>query len=262
MSAFPSTIRSPNFSLPPGGGGRAVGVGGKRLGDCRFQPPIRIPIARPHRRSPPPPTPPPSRGRGGRQSAKDRPPPPASGSARRTAARRARCGGPARRSRCGRSAAGSRRPRALARSPSPGRSRAPRARSRPRVPTGPPPTITGPSAIAIPASLQSRIDLGPAEEPLAATHQRTGSTTQAVEIGRRDRSRQRRVDLAAGDPLAEADDPAEVGVALDQLTLLVGARPNSPMFGIRRLLVSGSRARSSPASAAPPAPTRRSPASR
>src|SRR5215207_6369540 len=69
-------------------------------------------------------------------------------------------------------------------------------------PAGPPPTITCPSVIAIAPSLDSRVD------------------------------------LPAGDPLAEADDPAEVGLAADQLAVLVGtgavlADVEHPEFGRR-----------------------------
>src|SRR6185295_11611037 len=90
-------------------------------------------------------------------------------------------------------------------------------------PAGPPPTTTGPSAIAIFASHQIG-DLGGAEEPLAASHQGPCSTAEAVDVGRWNRARQGSVDLTAGDPFAEADDTAEVGVALDQLALVVGPR--------------------------------------
>src|SRR5262245_35728869 len=90
-------------------------------------------------------------------------------------------------------------------------------------PEGPPPTMTGPSSIAIPSSFQRRRDLSGAEEPLATSHQRPGATAQSVGIGRRDRAAERRVDLPPRHPLAEADDPAVVGIAPDQLGLLVGA---------------------------------------
>ena len=101
---------------------------------------------------------------------------------------RRRCAGRAARSRCDRSAGGSRRPRARARSRSPGETPSPRSSIAAANPDGPPPTTTGPSAIAIVASRSSRGDLRAAEEPLAAAHQRPGAAAQPVEVDGRDRA--------------------------------------------------------------------------
>src|SRR4051812_13010302 len=89
-------------------------------------------------------------------------------------------------------------------------------------PEGPPPTMRGPSSIGIRCPFDRRRDLRPAEEPLAAAHQRAGTATQPVGVGRRDLAAESTIDLAAGDPLAEADDPPVVGVSADQLGVLVG----------------------------------------
>src|SRR5512141_1498600 len=90
-------------------------------------------------------------------------------------------------------------------------------------PDGPPPTMTGPSSILI-LGLQRGGDLRPAEEPLTAAHQGAGPAAQSIGIHRRDGAVQRRVDLAARDPLAETDDSPVVGIASDQLAVLVRAR--------------------------------------
>src|SRR5262245_18865555 len=98
-------------------------------------------------------------------------------------------------------------------------------------PDGPPPTITGPSSIAIrPTPSAARLfhdrgDLRTAENPLTAAHQGTRASPQAVDIPGRDRAGEGGVDLAAGHPLAEADDPPEVGVPPDQVLVLIGPGP-------------------------------------
>src|SRR5918996_5802759 len=97
-------------------------------------------------------------------------------------------------------------------------------------PEGPPPTMTGPSPIAI-VSLQRSCDLGAAEKSLATAHQGTGATAQPVGVGRRDAAPQGRVDLPTGHPLAEADDPPVVGIAADQLVVLVG--PGAELADVR-----------------------------
>src|SRR3954454_21732397 len=91
-------------------------------------------------------------------------------------------------------------------------------------PDGPPPTITGPSAVAI-VILHQPGDLGAAEEALAAAHQGAGAAAKPIGVNRGDRSAQCVTDLAVSDALAEADDSAVVGVARDPLRLLVGTRP-------------------------------------
>ena len=60
---------------------------------------------------------------------------------------------------------------------------------------------------------QQRLQLGAAEEPLAATHRGAGATAQALEVDGRDRRGQGPRHLAPGDALTEADDAPEVGVA-------------------------------------------------
>src|SRR6266545_4238351 len=97
-------------------------------------------------------------------------------------------------------------------------------------PDGPPPTITGPSSIAI-FALQQALYLGPAEEPLATAHQSTRPSPQAVRVDRRDRAPQRRIDLAAGDAFAEADDPPVVRIARDAVPVLIRARIELPDVG-------------------------------
>src|SRR5207244_6277342 len=64
-------------------------------------------------------------------------------------------------------------------------------------------------------------DLGAAVEALAAAHQHACAAAQPVEVGRRDRSRESLEDLAAGHPLAEADNSAEVGVGGDSVLLRI-----------------------------------------
>src|SRR5947208_4728412 len=104
-------------------------------------------------------------------------------------------------------------------------------------PEGPPPTITAPStALAIAPSaedLGDRIsttrredcgELGRAEEPLAAAHQRARPAPQPVEVRGWDRALHGLVQLPAGDALAEADDVSELGIAGDQLRPFVRAR--------------------------------------
>ena len=71
-------------------------------------------------------------------------------------------------------------------------------------------------------SSHERLDLGPAEEALAAAHEGTRAAPQPIDIAGRDRRVHGVADLSCRDPLAEAHDSPVERVGCDQVLTLIG----------------------------------------
>ncbi len=93
------------------------------------------------------------------------------------------------------------------------------------------------------ARVEQRLGVRAAVEALAAAVHHPGAAPQAVEIGRRDGGLERVADLAGGDPLAEADDAAVLGVGGDALGVLIGAHDRPRRGSASAAARAGRRAR-------------------